>query len=133
MCHARTSRRFGLANCLGVGDIRGTRGADRGRRGEEGRKRVKRRVVSVSRTARKLSVLPSRDDELVRRRIDVDGGRDPTDGTILRMASPWHSNVPSGKTYRGAPRRRRIVERFSSFRCFFPLMTTGPIDLAFDP
>lgn len=43
------------------------------------------------------SVLPSRDDEPVRRRIDVDGGRDPTDGTILCVASPWHSNVASGK------------------------------------
>lgn len=34
------------------------------------------------------SVLPSRDDELVRCRINVYGGRDPTDGTILCVASP---------------------------------------------
>lgn len=46
---------------------------------------------------------PSRNDELVRRRIDVDGGRDPTDGTILSPASLWHSNVASGKA-RGFPR-----------------------------
>lgn len=51
-------------------------------------------------------MLPSRGDQLVRRRIDVDGGRDPTDGTILCVASPWHSNVPSGKPGGGTARRR---------------------------
>lgn len=91
------------------------------------------RRQSVSRTARKLSVLPSRDDELVRRRIDVDGGRDPTDGTILRMASPWHSNVPSGKPYPPGtatpPYRYGFSFRFS---LVLLLTTTGPIDPLFD-
>lgn len=63
-------------------------------------------------------MLPSRGDQLVRRRIDVDGGRDPTDGTILCVASPWHSNVPSGKP-RGGHRDVAIQLLFPLFhhRC----------------
>lgn len=66
-------------------------------------------------------MLPSRGDQLVRRRIDVDGGRDPTDGTILCVASPWHSNVPSGKPRGGMAPRRRHSTTFSFVSSSLPV------------
>lgn len=76
---------------------------------------------------------PSRDDELVRRRIDVDGGRDPTDGTILSLASPWHSNVASGETggFPVTPSHPRDAASGRSSPNFRVVRPTGNIDEAF--